>query len=156
MFTTLSVSSLTQYNRCFQMRQECYHVLLRPQVATYSHVSSSATDRPDRPDRTDRTDRHKQISFEENAGVAFRSRTQTIPRESNVVFFNFGSTISERRRFLRRILVRSDQTVQKGKGRFWSDSLILRLYCVVHTKTRKGCSGNWTRDLSHPKRESYP
>ena len=31
---------------------------LRPQVATYSHVASPATDRTDRPDRTG----HKQIS----------------------------------------------------------------------------------------------
>ena len=42
-------------------------------------ICATATDRP--------TDRVRFLSFEENAGFAVRSRTQTIARESNVVFF---------------------------------------------------------------------
>ena len=64
------------------MRQECYHAF-----ATAGRHSLSAQFRFARPRPTDRPTVSDFWSFEENAGFAVRSRTQTIARESNVVFF---------------------------------------------------------------------
>ena len=57
------------------------NVFLRPQVASNSSFSSDLRDLRPATDRTVST-----FPFEENAGFAFCSRTQTISRESNVFF----------------------------------------------------------------------